>query len=338
MHHTIRRRRLAGAAAAGAAAAALLPRPGLAQAPTAAASSWPTRPVRIVVAFGTGGGTDITTRLLAPRLSEILGQPVVVENRPGGGGTIAADYVAKLPPNGETFLLATLSNMAIAIALYPRLPYDPQRDLVGVAPTVFVPIGMAASGRLGVRDAAEFIALLKANPGRYSYGSAGSGTTGHIASTAFLTRIGARAEHVPYRNPGQTFLALTQGEIAFTSDIPSLLAPFHREGTARVMFVATDERSPHVPDVPTAREVGLGDYKAYSWYGIYGPAGTPAPVVERFAAAIDQALGDPAISRRLEEMGTPGMRGWTPRRFAEFLQSEIDLWVPLTRASGARAD
>ena len=311
--------------------AAALPRPGLAQA-------WPTRPIRIVVAFGTGGGTDITTRILAPRLSEILGQPVVVENRVGAGGTVGADYVAKQPPNGETFLLATVSNMALALGLYSRLPYDPQRDLVGVAPTVFIPLTIAASAKLGVKDAAEFIALLRANPGRYSYGSAGAGTSGHICSATFLSRIGATAEHVTYRNPGQTYLALQQGEIAFTTDIPSLLAPFHREGTARMMFVATDERSPHAPDVPTAREVGLGDFKAYSWYGIYAPAGTPAPIVERMAAAIEQALQDPAIGNRFDEMGTPAMRGWTPQRFADFLKSDIDLWVPLVRASGARAD
>jgi tripartite-type tricarboxylate transporter receptor subunit TctC len=311
---------------------AALARPALAQA-------WPTRPLRIVVAFGTGGGTDITTRLLAPKLAEILGQPVVVENRPGAGGTVAADWVSKQPPNGEVFLLATLSNMALAIPLYgARLPYDPLRDLVGIAPTVFVPIGIAASGRLGASDAAAFIALLRANPGRFSYGSAGSGTSGHISSASFLSRIGATAEHVTYRNPGQTFLALQQGEIAFTSDIPSLLAPFHRAGSARLMFVATDGRSPHAPDVPTAREAGLGDFRAYSWYGIYGPAGTPAPVVARFAAAIEQALSDPAIGSRFDEMGTPAMRGWSPGRFADFLKSEIDLWVPLVRASGARAE
>lgn len=310
---------------------AVLARPALAQ-------SWPSRPIRIVVAFGTGGGTDITTRLIAPKLSEILGQPVVVENRAGAGGTVGADHVAKSPPNGETFLLATLSNVALALGLYARLPYDPLRDLVGVAPTVWVPIGMAASAQLGARDAASFIALLRASPGRYSYGSAGAGTSGHIASSAFLSRIGATAEHVTYRNPGQTFLALTQGEIAFTSDIPSLLAPFHRAGTARLMFVGTEERSQAAPEVPTAREVGLGDYKAYSWYGIYAPAGTPEPIVTRMAAAVEGALADPAIAARLEEMGTPGMRGWTPARFADFLRSEIDLWVPLVRASGARAE
>jgi tripartite-type tricarboxylate transporter receptor subunit TctC len=311
---------------------AALGAPALAQAP------WPTRPIRIVVPFGTGGGTDITMRVLAPKLSEILGQPVVVENRPGAGGTLGADAVAKSPPNGETFLLATVSNMALALGLYARLPYDPLRDFVSIAPTVFIPIGMAISTRLGVTTAPEFVALLRANPGRYSYGSAGAGTSGHIASSAFLSRIGATAEHIPYRNPGQTYLALQQGEIAFTSDIPSLLAPFHQAGTARLIFVATDERSPAVPEVPTAREVGLGDYKAYSWYGIYAPAGTPRPVVERMAQAIEQALSDAAIGQRFDQMGTPAMRGWTPQRFEDFLKTEIELWLPLVRASGARAD
>ena len=136
----------------------------------------------------------------------------------------------------------------------------------------------------------------------------------------------------------QTFLALQQGDIAFTSDIPSLIAPMHRAGSAHAIFVATDQRSSHLPDIPTAREAGLGDYQAYSWYGIYGPAGTPRPIVDRLAAAIDQALGDPAIHQRLEDMGTPAMRGWTPERFARYLRTEIDLWVPLVRASGARAD
>lgn len=306
--------------------------------PALAQGQWPTRPIRVIVPFGTGGGTDITMRLLAPRLSEILGQPVVIENRPGGGGTAGTDFVAKSPPNGEVFVLATLSTVALAVGLYPRLPYDPVRDLVGVAPTVFVPIAIAIGGRLGVRTAQEFIALLRANPGRFSYGSAGPGTSGHIASSAFLTRIGATAEHVVYRAAGQTFVALQQGDVAFTSDIPSLLAPMHRQGTAHTILVATDDRSPLLPEVPTAREVGLGDYKAYSWYGIYGPAGTPRPIVDRFAAAIDQALGDEAIARRLDEMGTPAMRGWNPDRFAQYLQTEIDLWVPLVRASGARPD
>jgi len=315
-----------------------LPLIGLAAPAWAQAPAWPTRPIRIVVAFGTGGGTDITTRLIAPKLAEILGQPVVVENRVGAGGTVGADAVAKAAPNGETFLLATVSNTALALGLYARLPYDPVRDLASVAPTVFVPLAISASGKLGVNNAQEFIALLRANPGRFSYGSAGAGTSGHICSASFLARIGATAEHVTYRNPGQTFLAVQQGEIAFTTDIPSLLAPFHREGTAKMMFVATEERSPIVPDVPTAREVGLGEFKAYSWYGIYAPGGTPRPIVERMAAAIDQALGDPTIARRFEEMGTPAMRGWTPDRFAEFLKTEIELWVPLVRASGARAD
>ena len=313
--------------------AAPLARPAYAQA-------WPTRPIRIVVAFGTGGGTDITTRLLAPKLSEILGQPVVVENRLGAGGTLGADYVAKQPPNGETFLLATVSNMALAIGLYgSRLPYDPVKDLVGVAPTVFIPIGMAASAKLGVNNAAEFIALLRANPGRFSYGSAGAGTSGHIASSAFLTRIGATAEHVTYRNPGQTYLALNQGEIAFTSDIPALLAPFHRAGTAQD-DVRRDRRA---QPRGARRPDGAGGRGSATTRPIPGTASTRpparrAPIVTRMAAAIEQALGDPATSARFDDMGTPAMRGWSPQRFHDFLLSEIALWVPLVQASGARAD
>lgn len=297
------------------------------------------RPLRVVVPFGTGGGTDISMRLLAPKLSEILGQPVVIENRAGAGGTLGTDYVAKSAPTGEVVVLATLSTVALAIGLYgDRLPYDPLRDLVAIAPTVFIPIGLAVSARLGVTDATGFVALLKANPGRFQYGSSGNGTSGHIAAAAFLARTGTEAVHVPYRGGGQVFTDLVAGTIQFCCDIPSLLAPHHASGAARCLFVATDQRSPLLPEVPTAAEAGLAGYQAYSWYGLFAPAGTPPAVVERLAAATEQALADPAIDRRFDEMGTPAMRGYSPARFAAYLQSEIALWVPLVRATGARAD
>lgn len=315
------------------AAALALPAIGRAQ------GAWPDRPIRIVVPFGTGGGTDITTRLLAPRLADTLGQPVVIENRPGAGSTIGADHVAKSPPDGYTFLLATLSTTGIAVGLYPNLPYDPARDLVAVAPTVFVPIAIAiTTAGWPVRTLPEFIAALRAKPNGYTFGSAGIGTTGHIASANFLRQQGLQAEHAPYRNPGQTFAALTSGEIQFTHDIPSLLKPFHEAGRARVLFVVTQQRSPLLPGVPTVIEAGLQDYKAYSWYGLFAPSGTPAPIVSRMAAAVDQALANPTINARLDELGTPGMRGWTPERFAQYVQDEIALWGPLTRASGARVE
>jgi tripartite-type tricarboxylate transporter receptor subunit TctC len=320
---------------AGAAGAALAC-PALAQLP---AADWPARPVRIVVPFAAGGGTDTTTRLLAPKMSEFLGQPVVVENRPGAGGTTGTDQVAKAPPDGSVFLMATLSTVGLALGLYDNLPYDPVKDLAPVAPTVLVPIGIVARADLGARTLAEFIALLKAHPGRYQYGSAGNGTSGHIACASFLTQTGTQAVHVPYRGSGPVFNDLLAGVVHFTADLPGLIAPHHRQGTLRCLMMATDQRSALLPDVPTSAEAGLPVYKAYSWYGVFAPAGTPRPIVARMAQAVEAALSDAQIAARLNDtMGLPPMRGYTPERFAGFLREEIAYWVPIVRATGARAE
>jgi tripartite-type tricarboxylate transporter receptor subunit TctC len=326
---TSRRSLLAGAVGA-------LAMPAIAR---AQGGAWPNRPVRVIVPFATGGGTDVTMRLLAPKLGEVLGQPVVVENRPGAGSTVGTDFVAKSPPDGYTFVLATLSSTGIAATLYPNLPYDPVRDLTAVAPTVFIPTCLAITTRgWDVRTLDQFVAALKARPGAYSYSSSGIGTTGHIASANFLRHVGVRSEHVPYRGAGQSFNALIAGETQFTHDIPSLLKPHHEAGTVRVLFVNQPERTPLLPDVPTAAEVGLPDYKAYSWYGLFGPANLPAPIVTRLAEAVEQTLADPAIAARLNEMGTPPMRGWNPARFAQYVRDEVATWAPLVRASGARVE
>jgi tripartite-type tricarboxylate transporter receptor subunit TctC len=314
-----------------AATAATLARPALGQ------GAWPTRPLRIVIPFGGGGGTDVTTRILAPRLQEILGQPVVVENRAGAGGVVGTDYVAKLPPNGDVLVLTTLSPIGLSPGLPTPMPFDPIRDLTPIAPTVFVPICLGVTTRgIDARTGQDFAALLRANPGRFQFGSSGVGSSGHIAAATFAIKAGAQVEHVPYRGGGQVFAALQSGEIHYCCDIPSLLKPFHDAGTARILFTATDERSSLIPDVPTAREAGLPDYKAYSWYGFFGPAGLPRPIVDRMAAAVEQALSDPTISRRFEEMGTPAMRGWTPDRFAAYVREENATWVPLVRSLNIR--
>jgi tripartite-type tricarboxylate transporter receptor subunit TctC len=302
-------------------------------------ASWPARVVRIIVPFGSGGGPDIIMRMMAPRMSELLGQQLIVENRPGAGSTIGTDYVAKQPPDGYTFAFASLSSTGIAATLYPNLPYDPVRDLVAILPVVYIPIGLSVSTRaLNVKTVAEFIAALKAAPGKYAYGSSSAGTTGHLASATFLQRTGTVATHVPYRGAAEVFKALIAGEVHFNSDIPGLMAPLNRSGQARTLFVATDQRSPALPEVPTAAEVGLADYKAYSWYGLFAPAGTRAPIVERLAAVTEQVLKEPAIRARLEEMGTPPMLGYTPARFAQYVRDEVALWGPMVKASGARVD
>ena len=313
--------------------------PALILASPALAQAWPTRPLRIVVPFGPGGGTDITTRILQPRLQEILGQPVVIENRPGAGGVVGTDFVAKQPPNGEVLVLATLSPIGLAPGLPTPMPFDPLRDLTPIAPTVFVPIGLAITQRgVTARTAEEFVALMKAAPGRYQFGSSGVGSSGHIAAATFAIKTGTEAVHVPYRGGGQVFAALQSGEIHYCCDIASLLKPFHDAGTARILFMATDERSSLVPDVPTAREAGMPDYKAYSWYGIFAPAGTPRPIIDRMAQAIDQALGDPMVQTRFDELGTPAMRGFTPDRFAAYVREEVAYWVPRVRALGIRSE
>lgn len=313
----------------------LLVAPALALAAPARGRSWPTRPIRLIVPFAPGGGTDVTTRLWAPKASEVLGQPIVIENRAGAGGVIGVDFVSKQPPNGDVLGMATLSQIGLAPGLPQPMPFDPVKDLTPIAPTVFVPVGLAVTRKgLAVDSAQEFIQLLRNNPGKFQYGSAGVGTSGHIACAAFARAIGADVLHVPYRGSGPVFAALASGEVHYTFDIASLLKPLAEAGTAKILFMATDQRSSLVPDVPTAREVGLPDYKAYSWYGVFGPAGLPREVVARMAEAVDQALSDPAIQARFEQMGTPAMRGYTPERFAEFVRTENATWVPLVKSLG----
>lgn len=313
----------------------LLAAPALALATSARAQAWPTRPVRLIVPFAPGGGTDVTTRLWTPRAAEFLGQPIVVENRPGAGGVVGVDYVSKQPPNGDVLGMATLSQIGLAPGLPQPMPFDPVKDLTPIAPTVFVPVGLAVTRKgLAVETAQELIALLRNNPGKYQYGSAGIGTSGHIACASFARAIGADVLHVPYRGSGPVFAALAAGEVHYTFDIASLLKPLADAGTARILFMATEQRSALVPEVPTAREVGLPDYKAYSWYGVFGPAGLPRAIVARMAEAVEHALSDPAIQARFEEMGTPAMRGYTPDRFAEFVRSENATWAPLVKSLG----
>jgi tripartite-type tricarboxylate transporter receptor subunit TctC len=319
-------------------AALLLPWLLAAPAILRAQGTWPTQPVRIVVPFGPGGGTDVTIRLLAPRMAAFLGQPLVIENRPGAGSTVGTDIVAKAPPDGSVFVHATLSSTGIAAALYRNLPYDPIRDLAAIAPTVFVPLVLCVTAQgWNVADAAALMAELRANPGKYHFGHNGIGASGHLASTTFSNRIDAKVEHVPFRSGSETITALLRGDIRFMHDITGLLKPYHDAGTARCLFVTSRERSSVMPDIPTAAEAGVPDYPAYSWFGIFGPAATPPAVQQRMNAAVAHALADPVIAQRLEAGGTPPMTGYSPERFAAFVRDEVALWGPLVRASGAEA-
>ena len=310
--------------------------PALAQ--PGSAAGWPSQPLRMVVPYGAGGSTDLVMRVMAPRMSEFLGKPLIVDNRPGGGSTVGTEFVARAT-DGHTFVHATLASTGMAPALHRTLPYDPLRDLAPIAPSVFVPLTLAVTTTgWSVRTTEALIAALHANPGRYQYGSNGIGSAGHLASANFVTRIGARVEHIPYRAGAQTVNALVMGEVQFIQDIYGLLLPHHQAGTVRCLFVTAEERSPLMPEVPTMAEAGVPPYKAYSWFGLFGPASTPPAVVERMAGAVGHALADDAVRQRLDEMGMPPMRDWTPGRFGAFVAREVEEWAPLVRASGAQAD
>ncbi|WP_159994110.1 tripartite tricarboxylate transporter substrate binding protein [Roseomonas sp. 18066] len=322
-----------------AATPALLATPALAPAAFAQEAAWPNRPIRIIVPFAAGGATDVSTRVLGQKLTEILGQSVVVENRPGAGGTTATDYVAKATGDGYTFLMASVSTTALALGLYSKLPYDPVKDLAPVAPAVLAPIGIAVRKDLGVNTLQEFIALLKANPGKYTYGSAGNGSSGHISCVALLQQTGTQAVHVPYRGSGPVFNDLLAGYVDFTADVPGLMKPHVETGALKALVMATAERSSVLPNVPTSAEAGLPGYKAYSWFGLFAPPTTQPAVIDKLAKAVDTALRDPNVIARLDkEMGLPPFHDYTPARFASFLREEIDYWVPIVKASGARAD
>lgn len=303
-----------------------------------AQGGWPNQPVRIVVPFAPGGSSDITLRLLAPRMATFLGRPIVVENRPGAGSTVGTDFVAKAT-DGHTFVHATLSGIGVAPALFPNLPYDPVQDLVAIAPTTLVPFALTVTTQgWSIRTAQELIEALRANPGRFQYGSPGVGSTGHLANANFVSRIGADVLHIPYRAGAQTTVAVLSGEVQFSHEVYGIAGPHHREGRLRCLFVSADERSALLPDVPTMQEAGVPSYRANSWFGLFGPATTPAAHVARLAAAVDEAISDPSTLARIAELGTVVLPRWTPERFAAFVTEEVREWAPLVRASGARAD
>lgn len=298
---------------------------------------WPNRPVRFIVPLGPGGATDIVMRVIQPRLQEKLGQPCVVENRVGAGGVVGTDYVAKSPPDGYTFVHCAVASAVIAEALYPSLPYNPERDLLPIAPTVFVPLTLSVTRANGfnVSSLQELIAELRRRPGQLSFASNGTGATSHLAGANLLMLTQTRAEHVPYRSGVEALTALVNGDVQFAFDIAGLHGPQHRDGRIRTIMVSPN-RINAMPDIPTNTEAGLPQLKAYSWFGVFGPAGVPDPIVQRLSTAIGEVLAEPAIRDRLDSAGMPPMVDYTPARFASFIAEERQFWLPIVRASGAR--
>ncbi|MEN0074290.1 MAG: tripartite tricarboxylate transporter substrate binding protein [Paracraurococcus sp.] len=331
------RRRSLGGLLAGGLAAPLL---GAAAAePRAPGTDYPNRPVRIIVALAPGGNADLNARLVAGQLSAQLGQQFVVENRPGGGGTVAFETLAATPPDGYTLLVGALGSHTLNVGLYgDRLRVHPLTGVDHVTISSHSPIAVAVHPSLGVSTLAEFRALLAANPGKYDYGSSGNGTTGHIAGAMLVQLLGVQAQHVPYRGSAAAFADLAAGRTAFQADTISFLSEHFRSGEVRGLVIATPERSPMAPEVPTSAEAGLPAYQATTWTPWSATLGTPLVIRQFLYEQIATALRVPAVRDRLLQLGNTIPEGMTPERTRAFIASEIERWVPLVQASGARVD
>ncbi len=310
--------------------------------PAAAQGAWPARPIRIVVPFAAGGTTDILARALAPELQRALGQPVVIDNKPGAGGNVGADQVAKSSPDGYTLLMGTVGTQSINPALYPKMPYDAQKDFVPIALMAGVPnvlvFNPAKAQALGVRDVKTLIAYAKANPGKLNMASSGNGTSIHLSGELFKTMTGTYMVHFPYRGSGPALLDLLGGTMDLMFDnLPSAL-PHIRSGKLLAFAVTSADRSAALPDVPTVAEAGpVRGFEASSWFGLLAPAGTPAEVVTRVHAETAKALASPALKERLQAQGAiPG--NLSPAQFATFIADEATKWTKVVKASGAKVD
>jgi tripartite-type tricarboxylate transporter receptor subunit TctC len=292
------------------------------------------RPVRLVVPFTPGGSSDLVARLLAPKLSVLLGQNVVVENRAGAGATIGTDLVAKADPDGTTLVVSTAAGHGLAPSVYPRLPYDPVADFTHIAFIGALPATLLVRPALGVRSLEAFVARSRATPRPLAYGTGGHGTLNHITGVLIAGRTGARLEHVPYRGSAQAMADLLGGTLDAVIDALPQNIPAVRDGSLVALGVTTRQRASVAPEIPTFAEQGFADIVAENWNGISGPRGLPPAVVARLDAALRATLSDPSIAAQLAAWGmVPGPA--TQAAFAAFVADEVVRWRPVVAEAGA---
>jgi tripartite-type tricarboxylate transporter receptor subunit TctC len=319
-------RRLAAGAAL---AAAVLP---------ALAQSWPAKPVRMVVPYPPGGPVDVSARLLAPKLQEALGQPFVVENKPGAGGNIGADFVAKSAPDGTTIGMGAIATHAINPALMANVPYDPIKDFRHLALVVQVPNVLVVNTELPAKSVPELIAYAKARPGKLDFASGSTGSTGHLAGELFKQMTGTFMVHIPYKGAPAAVADLLAGRVHLMFDNLSSALPNVKSGKVRALAVTTLKRSASLPDLPTLDESGLKGFDMTTWWGLMGPSGMSPDVVQRLSAAILKAMDAPDVKERLRAMGMEGSSVRTPEQFTAFVAAEAKLYARLVKQSGAKPD
>jgi tripartite-type tricarboxylate transporter receptor subunit TctC len=310
----------------------------LAAALPAFAQSWPAKPVRIVVPYPPGGPVDISARLLAPKLQQALGQPFLVENKPGAGGNIGADFVAKSAPDGYTIGMGAIATHAINPALMADVPYDPVRDFRHLALVVQVPNVLVVNNDLPAKSVAELIALARAQPGKLDFASGSTGSTGHLAGELFKQMTGTYMVHIPYKGAPAAVADLLAGRVQLMFDNLSSALPNVRAGKLRALAVTTLKRSGALPDLPTLDESGLKGFDMTTWWGLMGPAQMPMDVAQRLSAEILKAMDAPDVRDRLRAMGMEGSSVRTPEQFTAFVDSERRLYAELVKQSGAKPD
>jgi len=303
----------------------------------AAAQSYPARPIKLIVPFPPGGGTDISARTVANKLSEGGKWTFVVENKPGAGGNLGVEQAVKSPADGYTVVIGQTSNLAINPALYAKLPYDPLRDLSPVALLVSAPVVLVVTANSKYKSLAELIAAAKSEPGAVTYASPGNGTVSHLSGELLQRAADVKLTHVPYKGAAQALSDTLGGQVqSFMSSVPSALAHV-KSGRLRAIAVTSARRSPELPAVPTIAESGYPGFEANTWYGLLVPAGTPAPIIALLNSEVNRVLAMPEVRERLASEGGDTLGG-SPERFTAFLAAEHAKWGRVVRESGARVD
>jgi tripartite-type tricarboxylate transporter receptor subunit TctC len=306
-------------------------------APQVIAQAWPTKPVKWVVPFAPGGTTDILARTIGEKLAVALGQPVIVENKPGAGGGLGADFVAKSAPDGYTVLGGTISTNAINATLYKELPYDPVKDFVPITLIARVPNMLVVNNDVPAKTVAELIALMKKNPGKYTFASSGNGTSQHLSGELFKGMAGVDMQHIPYKGSPPALQDVMGGSVTMTFDNITTAWPLAKGGKLRALGVTTARRSPAAPEVPTIAEAGVTGYEIGSWQGVFAPAGTPPAIVKRLNAEIVKIINLPEVQEKLLVLGAEPV-GNSSEEFTVFVKAEVVKWGDVVKKSGARVD
>jgi tripartite-type tricarboxylate transporter receptor subunit TctC len=300
-------------------------------------AAWPDKPIRMIVPFPAGGATDVMARGPALRLGSELGQQVIVDNRGGAGGTMAAEAAAHAPPDGYALFFATMGTQAINPALYPKLRYDPLKDFAPISVTHLTPRVLVAGPSLAAKSVAELIALAKANPGALTYGSAGNGSSSHLAGALFESMAGVKMLHVPYKGSAPLLTDLLAGRVDMTFDSYAVYEEHIKSGRARALAVTSLKRMPATPQLPTLSEAGVKGYEVSNWLGLLAPTGTPKPVLGTIHAALGRAMATPALREQLVSLGIEPVFG-SPEAFAALIRSETVKWAEIVKRSGATAE